>query len=147
MRICNFRVIYPVVAVFLLSACAATQTATKRASADTDSTSLTSLEQRALQRWQHLIDGQDLAAYEFLTPGYRATRSPESYIRGLRSPVITWESITWNGSDCDDENSCEVKLVLGYEARMPQAGNVFAVSPLTERWLRLDGVWYHLPGQ
>lgn len=124
--------------VILLAACASTPK-------PSDETGLEALERRVMARWQHLIAGETLQAYEYLTPGYRSTRTPESYIRTVRSPAISWTSASWRDATCSTPDSCLVDLLLSYSVRIPNAGQRPGFRAIQERWLNVDGQWYHLP--
>lgn len=106
---------------------------------------MAALEERAVARWQLLIDRKPEQAYEYLTPGYRSTRPLADYRGAPRSPTVEWTGIRWHQAECEQPDSCQVKLLLDYQMSAPSAGNIPGIQELSERWLRLDGTWYHLP--
>lgn len=103
------------------------------------------LENRAVERWQLLIDGKPDQAYDYLTPGYRATRSRESYAQAFRPATLRWRSIEWRRAECTEPDSCQARLLLTYTVTMQGAGEAFSVREVMENWLRVDGQWYYLP--
>lgn len=105
------------------------------------------LEQRALARWQMIIDGKAEEAYAYLTPGYRQTRNRDAYIQKYRPGVIRWQSVEWRGTQCAEPDSCEVRLLLTYAASLPSAGEALSIRELNERWIQVKGEWYHLPSE
>lgn len=126
----------------LLAACA---TGGGRIDAGTDADPMAALQQRATERWQLLIDRKPEQAYGYLTPGYRSTRPLADYRGAPRNPAVQWTGISWHQAECEQPDSCQVRLLLDYEMAAPSAGNIPGIQELTERWLRLDGTWYHLP--
>lgn len=103
------------------------------------------LRERVLERWNYLIENNFHAAYEYLTPGYRATRTAQAYAATAKAAVLDWTGVEWLRQECDTEDSCKVELVLNYQVRMPSVGKVPAVTSVEERWIRVDGQWYFLP--
>lgn len=103
------------------------------------------LEKRAVERWQLLIEGKPEQAYDYLTPGYRATRSREAYAQAFKPGVLRWQSVEWRRAECPEPDSCEARLIVTYTVTMPRAGDGFSLREIKERWLNVDGEWYHLP--
>lgn len=105
------------------------------------------VEDRAVQRWEDLIAHRSGDAYEYLTPGYRQTHPKEPYIISMGSRPVVWKSIKFMRKECEDENTCTVYLLLVYELRIAAGipGPVEGVSGEKEKWIRIKGVWYHLP--
>jgi hypothetical protein len=107
------------------------------------------LEERAVQRWQFLIDRKPELAWDFLTPGVRSARSREKYAEEMGNRAVSWSKVTYRDKECDQPDSCTVRLEVEYRVVLPvtRVGEVNLASPLLERWLRLDGQWYHLPDE
>lgn len=124
----------------LLAACAA-----GGGRKDADADPMATLQERATARWQLLIDRKPEQAYAYLTPGYRSTRPLADYRGAPRNPAVQWTGISWHQAECEQPDSCQVRLLLDYQMAAPSAGNIPGIQELTERWLRLDGTWYHLP--
>lgn len=127
----------------MLTACAGASKTTRPEAGPAGS--LAALQERAEARWQLLIEGKMVEAYAYLTPGYRATRSVDDYVVGARAGALNWESVEWREADCQSEDSCLAQMLLNYSVRMPGAGRAPGFRVLAERWLHLDGEWYHLP--
>jgi hypothetical protein len=124
-----------------LAACAAGP----RAGSKTGGSPEAIVEQRAKERWAYLVDNNFHAAYEYLTPGYRATRTVQSYAAGAKPAILSWKGVQWRGVDCETPESCVAKLILEYTVQMQGAGTVPGLTEIKERWMLLDGTWYHLP--
>lgn len=103
------------------------------------------IERRAVERWNHLIAGDFAKAYDFLTPGYRATRTREEYANSTPRGAVKWKRIEWRSASCELEEACDAKLILHYSVVMPQAGEMDAFTEVSEKWLKTGGNWYMLP--
>jgi len=104
------------------------------------------LERRATDRWKLLIAGDAAGAYAYLTPGYRATKTPEQYDEWLRTRQIKWKAAFYTDHGCDHPEACKVDLIVSAETMLrgiatPQMSS----GTISEDWLLIDGVWYHLP--
>jgi len=108
-----------------------------------------SVEDRAVQRWQHLIAKRAGDAYEYLTPGYRATHPKEPYAASMSNRPVQWKEVQFKKKDCADEDTCVVHLMIIYDLKMSSAmpAPVQGLSGQTENWIRIKGVWYYLPEQ
>lgn len=104
------------------------------------------LRERATERWQFLIENQYDKAYEYLSPGYRASRTQAQYETVSRSrAAFKWKSIRWIGAECETADSCLVSMDVEYQTRLPQAGDIASYFQSRERWVQSGGRWYHLP--
>ena len=105
------------------------------------------LEKLSVERWNLLINHHAEKAYDFLSPGTRATESREKYAAEMNNRPVHWESVTYIDHKCDDPDACTVKLramfSVNMSARLGKA--VQSVTLLWERWVRIDGHWYYLP--
>ncbi len=108
--------------------------------------SVKSLKARAEQRWAYLIEKKAEKAYEYLTPGYRKTKSLEQYIAEKTSVALRWKRATAGETECK-EDVCTVFISLEYEVSLPNSGGkpIETFAPLREKWVKLSGKWYFLP--
>ncbi|MBL8299556.1 MAG: hypothetical protein JNN30_14560 [Rhodanobacteraceae bacterium] len=107
------------------------------------------VEDRAVKRWELLIARNAADAYEYLTPGYRATHPKDQYAASMSSRPVKWKKVELMDKECPDEDTCTVRLVIDFELRIAAGipGPVSSVDVQKEKWLRLKGQWYHLPAQ
>lgn len=104
------------------------------------------LERRATDRWKLLIAKDGARAYAYLTPGYRAKKSEKEYVDWVNSRPVKWISAAYQEYTCDTKESCKVNIFLTIETTMRGvSGAQQTFAALEERWLQIDGVWYHLP--
>ena len=141
-------------APMLLAACASSPTpkeSVDAAAADAGAVKVSTdasapLERRATDRWKLLIAKDGARAYTYLTPGYRAKKPEKEYVDWVNSRPVKWVSAAYQEYSCDTKESCKVSLFLTLETMIrgiPGLQQTFAT--VEERWLQIDGVWYHLP--
>ena len=100
---------------------------------------------RASARWNALIKRDFAAAYQFLTPGYRATNPEAQYVDTLRNRPVQWEKQSFVDKDCASVDVCSVRMSVGIAFEVPSVGKQTADSFVEEKWLLIDGQWYFLP--
>jgi hypothetical protein len=92
--------------------------------------------QRAEARWQLLIKGDLVGAYEFLSPGSKATMSVDLYKAKIRPGM--WREARVEKVDCQAE-VCSVVLQITYDRKQMKG----IQTPLTESWIIEKGsAWY-----
>ncbi|MEO8803303.1 MAG: hypothetical protein ABI304_08265 [Rudaea sp.] len=103
------------------------------------------INQRAVQRWDYLIAHQGDKAYDFLSPGYRATKTRIAYATEMSARGVHWSKVHFGSQKCD-KDVCHVHLVVDYSMRQGgPVGTVKTTGFVTETWLKTDGKWYFLP--
>lgn len=129
----------PLIAAILLAACAGTP----QRQAQQPQT----LEERALARWQHLIDGEPELAWDYLSPGFRATTSREVYAAQMATRPVRWISARVIGTECESEDVCEVQVEVGVsvQSHVTGVGRVEAQRAIREGWIRSGGQWFNVP--
>lgn len=142
------------VAPLILAACAsapATKEVVDASAEASDSVKVSTdpaapLERRATDRWKLLIAKDGARAYGYLTPGYRAKKSEREYVDWVNARPVTWVSAAYQEYQCDSKESCKVYLFLTLETTLRGvSGTQQTFATVEERWLKIDGVWYHLP--
>ena len=106
------------------------------------------VDKRSVERWNYLIAHQAEKAYDYLTPGTRATQTRETYAAAMNSRPVRWTAVKFNRKECDTDR-CKVYVDVTYSVVMPGAGAIgrpmTATSTQTETWVRVDNGWYFLP--
>ena len=91
----------------------------------------TSSSRKSIERWNFLIAHQADKAYDYLSPGYRATKSREVYAKEMNGRGLRWTKVTYGDQQCDAD-TCKVNLTVDYKLKMPGAsGTVSSFGPLT----------------
>jgi hypothetical protein len=105
------------------------------------------VQQRALERWNLLITHQPIKAYDYLSPGYRATHTLDQYVAFIATARLKWKEAKVDGQKCDAE-TCTVNLTIksdipGHLIKMPR--DIEHEAPVIEHWISSEGQWYFLP--
>jgi hypothetical protein len=106
----------------------------------------TSVTSRANVRIKHVIAGEYLNAYEYLSPGYRSSVSREDYVADMVSRRIVWTKAELIGTECV-ERRCLVRIKVEYELISPVPGvktfNHF--DHVEEDWIYSGNHWWFVP--
>ena len=96
--------------------------------------------ERAQQRWEHLLKNEFERAYMYLTPAYRAAKTPVQYANNFGSGAL-WKSAKVEKVACEDTQRCTATVKV----------NVFVLakgftkpieSTLFETWLLDENEWW-----
>lgn len=103
-------------------------------------------EERAIERWNLLIERKAELAWDYLSPGKRAIEKREDYAAAMNSRPIRWQKVTLHSKSCAKEDTCTIMLQVDVE--VPMMGGSGMASSLgfpRETWIRgADDVWYFL---
>lgn len=111
----------------------------------TDKASPDNVDRRSVERWNYLIAHEAEKAYDYLTPGYRATQTRETYAAAMNNRPLQWKSAKFGSKECE-EDRCTVHVDVTYSLQMPGAGrSVESTNTQNETWIRVNGEWYFLP--
>jgi hypothetical protein len=105
------------------------------------------IEKRAVERWNLIIAHQPEKAYDYLSPGFRATKARDVYAKEISNRPVTWESVKFVERKCTPD-TCEVQLELGIKVSVTAAAGtrpIETTAPVKENWIKDDGHWYYLP--
>ncbi|HEX3895846.1 MAG TPA: hypothetical protein VHW73_06520 [Rudaea sp.] len=132
-----FAQIFAMLSLGVIAGCATTTAVKPQAGA--------TAQERAVQRWNYLIAHRAEKAYDYLSPGYRATKSRDDYASEMNGRGMHWLSVTPNSAECEAD-TCKVRLIVNIEIDMTgAAGHVKSISPVVETWIKESGNWYYLP--
>jgi hypothetical protein len=101
---------------------------------------------RSVERWNALIAHQAEKAYDYLTPGFRATQTRETYAAAMNNRPVQWKSVKFDRKECE-EDRCTVYLDVAYEIPMGTGAlrKMESTNTQSETWIRIQGEWYFLP--
>lgn len=102
---------------------------------------------RASERWNLLVSHEPVKAYEYLSPGYRATHTLDQYVAFIATARVHWKEAKIQSQKCDTE-SCTVDLTVksvipGQMVNAPH--DIEHEAPVVEHWILSGGEWYFLP--
>ncbi len=112
----------------------------------TDKADPSNVDRRAVERWNYLIAHQAEKAWDYLTPGYRSTRTKESWAQAMNTRPVQWKEAKFKDKECDAER-CKVRVDVNYSVKMPGLAGTGTNATRTqgETWILVDGQWYFLP--
>jgi hypothetical protein len=129
-----------------LAGCATTSGPSASSSGKVDNKAAEIVKKRAVERWEFLINRQSEKAYDYLSPGYRATKKREDYASEMNNRPVQWTKVYPSSETCDKPDICSIRLAVEYQAQMPGVGkSVPSVGFVTETWIKSKGKWWHLP--
>ena len=111
-----------------------------------DKSSPDNVDTRSVERWNALIAHQAEKAYDYLTPGYRATQTREAYAAAMNNRPVQWKSVKFDRKECE-EDRCTVHLNVAYVIPMGTGAirKMESTNTQSETWIRIQGEWYFLP--
>lgn len=104
------------------------------------------VDRRAVERWNYLASHEAEKAYDYLTPGYRATQTKADYAAAMNNRPVQWKGAKFKQKTCDAER-CQVDMDVSYVLAAPGLGGKMLESTSTqsEIWIYSQGDWYFLP--
>jgi hypothetical protein len=110
---------------------------------------------RATQRWQHLIERKAELAWEYLSPGYRATHPREAYAQAMNQRPVQWYQVEAfepgpedpPALECAQPRACTIMLKVHFKVRshLPGVGTLDSWNVLKEHWVNVRDQWYLVP--
>ncbi|WP_223787065.1 hypothetical protein [Marinicella meishanensis] len=101
------------------------------------------------KRWAAIIEDDFDTAYAYFSPGYQETESIEAFkLRILTAKInLRWTQAAFIGSECADENVCEVKVKIDYSYNFTQRslGGMEVQTEVLENWIKQDDGWRFVP--
>jgi len=103
------------------------------------------VDRRSVERWNYLIAHQAEKAYDYLTPGVRATRTRESYAGAMNTRPVQWKAAKFKDKECEADR-CNVHVDVTYSVALPGVGKpTDSTSTQSETWILVKGEWFFLP--
>ncbi len=104
------------------------------------------VDRRSVERWNYLIAHEAEKAYDYLTPGYRTTKTRDAYAIAMNGRPVQWKAAKFMGKKCDADR-CKVAVDVTYSMNMPALHKTTeATSTQSETWILVNGEWYFFPG-
>jgi hypothetical protein len=91
---------------------------------------------RSRARWDAIIGGKHMEAFDFLTPASQIGTSREAY--GTQMAQLRVKSAKVEGATCKDE-VCEVNVTLEIGHTIRRVGEVVTAAPYKETWSVVNG--------
>ncbi len=103
------------------------------------------LRARATAYWQLKVNEDFMKCYEYEAPYYRKQESMVKYLKGMNPDLLKYISAV-PGDIKIDNDSAVVDVKLRVRVRPPQMKSMEYDSIISEKWVKSEGIWYHIPG-
>ena len=100
------------------------------------------LKARIVTYWDYKVKEEFDKSYAYEEPLYKKNVNPSTYIMELRKKRLKWLGASIEDILIEGELA-RVKMQLKVKIPFPPKDFVQEVS-LDEKWVKVDGVWYHL---
>lgn len=106
------------------------------------------IDQKAVDRWQALINDDFAAAYAYLAPSFRDLETLRTYENRMAAAKLSvnWQDARYVSKQCD-EDVCQVNMETTYIYRFPKRsmGEAKLTTSVQENWIKSNGKWYYMP--
>ena len=103
------------------------------------------LRERVMTYWGHKIRQEFEKSYSYEDPYYRKRFNMVNYIRGIDTARASWTSSTIEGLKIEGDSAIiDMKVKLRITVT-PSVKNIEQEVPIKETWVKVDGIWYHVP--
>lgn len=82
--------------------------------------------------------------YYYEYPLLRKKISLVQYIKSFNTELIQWKDFDIINITFFDSNTAEVKLNVIVQVKMPMVKKFDDETEITEKWVKVDGTWYHV---
>lgn len=105
-----------------------------------------SVEERAQERWDHVVARDFESAWQLYAPGFRNANDQRDFSRDMARRPVRWLGAAVQAADCEGDR-CKVSVAVTYQAVGAPAGQrrIRMTRTLEETWIRLDGQWWFVP--
>lgn len=103
------------------------------------------LRERVMTYWGHKISQEFDKSYTYEDPYYRKRFNMIKYIKSIDTARASWKSATIEGLKIDGDSAIIDMKVKVHITVAPSARDIEQEFPLKETWVKVDGIWYHVP--
>ena len=102
-----------------------------------------SLEERIVARWNHFVERDFAAAWDYYSPGFRQTTPRDEFASDMERRPLRWRGVELIDVSCEGD-LCTAKLAITYQALGAPSGlgRLEVTSQQEERWIRIEGDWW-----
>jgi len=106
------------------------------------------LRARVEKYWQLRISRELTQAYEFEYPVFRKKTDLNTYISSRNNPVARYRKAEILSIKFPEKDVAEVEMRFEIETLFPGTKKPFVTEfKRLERWVKINGEWYHVPAQ
>lgn len=102
------------------------------------------LRERIVAYWNHKVKQEFDKSYEYEDPYFRKKINMVNYIRSFHAGKSGWAGAKIEDLKIEGDSAIvDMKVMLRMHASSSR--NVEQDVPIEERWVKADGIWYHVP--
>ncbi len=107
------------------------------------------LDERIQNKWDLLVAGDYIAAYEYYSPGYRSVTSLDRFLQAMSSRSIPWLGARLRDTGPCEPETCSARVELDYRVipRVPGGKPFESTKIIHESWIRQNNQWFYVPKQ
>lgn len=104
------------------------------------------LRQRVTAYWDYKIKQEFDKTYDFEVPVYRKKVNLVNYIRSFRTNIVKWIQVRIEHIKIED-SAAMLDLTLRVRVKLPEVKAHESDSLIKEKWVKVEGIWYHVPSE
>lgn len=102
------------------------------------------LRQRIMAYWNHKVKQEFEKSYEYEDPLFRKKMTIVKYIKGFNTARAGWSGASIEGLKIEGDSAI-VDMKVRVKIVASSSGNIEQDVALKEKWVKVDGLWYHVP--
>ncbi len=103
------------------------------------------LRTRVTEFWEHRIKLELDKCYSYEYPLLRKKTNIVDYIKSFNTGFAVWKGYIIKDIKFIDEENADVNMDIKSSVKIPGTKQFEQDSDVTERWIKLEGTWYHVP--
>lgn len=102
------------------------------------------LRERIVAYWNHKVKQEFDKSYEYEDPYFRGKINMVNYIKSFHTGKSEWSGAKIEGLKIEGDSAIvDMKVML--KVVVSSSRNVEQDVPIEEKWVKADGIWYHVP--
>lgn len=102
------------------------------------------LRERATMYWNHKVKKEFDKSYAYEYPLFRKQMSVVDYIKGFNTGKASWAGAKIEQVDMQGD-SATVGMKIAIQIVVTSSRNLEHETYVEDKWVKVDGVWYHVP--
>jgi len=102
------------------------------------------LKERVMAYWNLKMHEEFDKSYQYELPLYRKNVTMVSYIKGFNTRVVKWLGASIDNVKRQDDTAM-IDLNVKVKVNVPGLKDPGHDSLIKEKWVKVEGIWYHVP--
>jgi len=107
-------------------------------------TSEEALRRRVSEYWGYRVSGELDKCYGYEYPLLRKQKTLIQYLKKYKTRTLKWLDFGIKGVRIEEDAKADVMLDLKVAVRLPGIPPHQRDSAIVDRWVKIDGIWYHV---